>query len=181
MMVPLKTTTSSKRKATQTQTGPETESHDCSSFSSSPYSVGLPSALKFAFPTKLYAMLELADSIPDFSKAITWLPHGRAFLIIDEVTFMQQIVPYFFNQTRLHSFNRQLHLWGFKRAVKKKYKNQTIWYHDKFLRGVPQAIYRMVRVKIKAQAAASIKKNRGDDEPDFDGMPPLPSNTTLPS
>ena len=181
MMVPLKTTTSSKRKATQTQTGPETESHDCSSFSSSPYSVGLPSALKFAFPTKLYAMLELADSIPDFSKAITWLPHGRAFLIIDEVTFMQQIVPYFFNQTRLHSFNRQLHLWGFKRALKKKYKNQTIWYHDKFLRGVPQAIYQMVRVKIKGQAAASIKKNRGDDEPDFDGMPPLPSNTTLPS
>lgn len=178
MMVPLKTTSSSKRKVTQTQP----ESYDCSnsSSSSSPYSVGPPSALKFAFPTKLYAMLELADSIPYFSKAITWLPHGRAFLIIDEVTFMQQIVPYFFNQTRLHSFNRQLHLWGFKRSVKKKYKYQTIWYHDNFLRGVPQAIYQMVRVKIKGQAAAS-KKNRGDDEPDFDGMPPLPSNTTLPS
>ena len=110
------------------QTQPE--SYDCSSSSSSPSSVGLPSALKFAFPTKLYAMLELADSIPDFSKAITWLPHGRAFLIIDEVAFMQKIVPYFFNQTRLRSFNRQLHLWGFKRALKKKYKNQTIWYHE---------------------------------------------------
>ena len=37
----------------------------------------------------------------------------------------------------------------------------------------------MVRVKIKGAAAS--KNNRGDDEPDFDGMPPLPSNTTLPS
>lgn len=177
MMVPLKTTSSSKRKVTRTQP----ESYDSSSSGSSPCSVGLPSALKFAFPTKLYAMLELADSIPDFSKAITWLPHGRAFLIIDEVAFMQKIVPYFFNQTHLRSFNRQLHLWGFKRALKKKYTNQTIWYHDKFLRGVPHLIYQMIRVKIKNQAAASIKKNRGDDEPDFDGMPPLPSNTTLPS
>jgi len=180
MMVPLKTTSSSKRKVTQTQP----ESYDCSSSnysSSSPSSVGLPSALKFAFPTKLYAMLELADSIPYFSKAITWLPHGRAFLIIDEVTFMQQIVPYFFNQTHLRSFNRSLHLWGFKRVGKKKCKYQTIWYHDNFLRGVPQAIYQMVRVKVKGQAAASFKRNRGDDEPDFDGMPPLPSNTTLPS
>lgn len=185
-MVPLTTTsssstTSSIRKVTQTQ---ERESHDCSSSSSSsnssPSSIGLPSALKFAFPTKLYAMLELADGIPDFSKAITWLPHGRAFMMIDEVAFMK-IVPYFFNQTHLRSFNRSLHLWGFKRVGKKKCKNQIIWYHEKFLRGVPQAIYQMVRVKVKGQAAACFKRNRGDDEPDFDGMPTLPSNTTLPS
>ena len=70
---------------------------------------------KTEFPVKLYAMLELADNIPVFSRAVTWLPHGRAFRVLDEDTFMEEVVPVFFNQTKIRSFNRQLHLWGFRR------------------------------------------------------------------
>ena len=44
------------------------------------------------FPIKLYVMLELADSISDFAKAVTWLPHGRAFVIMNKVKFMKDVV-----------------------------------------------------------------------------------------
>jgi hypothetical protein len=67
------------------------------------------------FPIKLYAMLELADKLFEFSQAVTWLPHGRAFKILNKAKFMEEVVPVFFNQTKIRSFNRQLHLWGFRR------------------------------------------------------------------
>ena len=70
---------------------------------------------KSEFPIKVYAMLELADRIPEFGQAVTWLPHGRAFKIHDQNKFMNDVVPVFFNQTKIRSFNRQLHLWGFCR------------------------------------------------------------------
>ena len=73
------------------------------------------SSPKTTFPTKLYAMLQLADSIPEFSKAVMWLPHGRAFGVLNKDAFMEDVVPVFFNQTKIRSFNRQLHLWGFRR------------------------------------------------------------------
>ena len=67
------------------------------------------------FPIKLYAMLELAYSISEFAQAVTWLPDGRAFVILDKVKFMKDVVPLFFNQTKIQSFSRQLSLWGFRR------------------------------------------------------------------
>ncbi len=53
---------------------------------------------KSEFPIKVYAMLELAENLIEFSQAVTWLPHGRAFRIIDKVKFMNEVVPLFFNQ-----------------------------------------------------------------------------------
>ena len=75
----------------------------------------ISSAKGATFPTKLYAMLQLSDSIPAFAKAVTWLPHGRAFSVLNKDAFMEDVVPVFFNQTKIRSFNRQLHLWGFRR------------------------------------------------------------------
>jgi len=70
---------------------------------------------KSEFPIKVYAMLELAENLFEFSQAVRWLPHGRAFKILNKVKFMDEVVPLFFNQTKIRSFNRQLHLWGFRR------------------------------------------------------------------
>ena len=70
---------------------------------------------KSEFPIKLYAMLELSESVFEFAQAVAWLPHGRAFAILDKVKFMEDVVPLFFNQTKIRSFSRQLHLWGFRR------------------------------------------------------------------
>ena len=69
------------------------------------------------FPTKVYKILEMADTrssgcSPD---VVAWLPHGRAFRIIDEDKFLKDVVPMFFRQTKLKSFYRQLNSWGYKR------------------------------------------------------------------
>lgn len=73
---------------------------------------------KKQFPAKLYEMLELAHvhgGLGGGPCAVTWLFNGRAFKIVDEERFMAEIVPIFFKQTKIRSFKRQLHLWGFNR------------------------------------------------------------------
>ena len=80
-----------------------------------PTCTSTPRRTKSEFPIKVYAMLELADNIFEFAQAVTWLPHGRAFKIHDKVKFMNKVVPVFFNQTKIRSFNRQLYMWGFRR------------------------------------------------------------------
>ncbi|KAL7490536.1 hypothetical protein ACHAWT_000107 [Skeletonema menzelii] len=126
-----------------------------------------PRRHKSEFPTKLYAMLQLVDTIPEFSKAVAWLPHGRAFSVLDKDKFMKEVVPVFFNQTKIKSFNRQLHLWGFRRIGRDK----QVWYHENFLRGVPAYMERLVRTKIKGNSVDS----RDGRHPHFDDMPPLPN------
>ena len=75
---------------------------------------------KKSFPHKLYTLLENENPSSDCtssSAAITWLPHGRAFIILDQHAFITVIVPKYFKQTKLRSFVRQLNLWGFIRCV----------------------------------------------------------------
>ena len=66
------------------------------------------------FPAKLYHMLEEVDAM-GLSAAVSWQHHGRAFVINDRQLFMKEVVPKFFKATKLRSFQRQLHLWGFHR------------------------------------------------------------------
>ncbi|KAL7534199.1 hypothetical protein ACHAXR_005717 [Thalassiosira sp. AJA248-18] len=72
---------------------------------------------KGQFPVKLYAMLELADvqGYGSSSNAVVWLPHGRAFRVLDGQRFVESSALLFFRQTTIRSFYRQLNYWGFKR------------------------------------------------------------------
>ena len=90
---------SSKNKPTTTMTtfGPQT----------------FPLDTRTTFPYKLFRMLESCSS--NDKPAITWLPHGRAFTIIDKDKFMAEIAPIYFSHTQFRSFLRQLGLWGFTR------------------------------------------------------------------
>ena len=119
------------------------------------------------FPIKLYALLESADSQSMLCSGCTWLHHGRAFKIYDEIQFMK-CVPKYFKQTKIRSFYRQLNLWGFKRVTKSE--DSGAWYHEHFLRGCPEKMMDMVRIKIKSEAS----QNTSREEPDFSKLPPLP-------
>jgi hypothetical protein len=66
------------------------------------------------FPFKLYEMLQEAGSL-GLSAAVSWLSHGRAFIITDNELFMTQLVPMYFKSTEYRSFQRQCCLWGFHR------------------------------------------------------------------
>jgi len=95
------------------------------------------------FPEKLHTMLD-DDGDPS---VVSWLPHGRAFLVRKPAEFTTQIMPKYFRQTKLTSFQRQLNLYGFRRLTQGA--DAGAYYHELFLRGRPQLCLRMQRQKIK--------------------------------
>eukprot|EP01083_Nonionella_stella_P001224 3581_1 len=100
------------------------------------------------FPEKLYEMLSI-ESLPhtDTSIVVSWLAHGRAFIVRKPKQFTTQIMPKYFRQTKLTSFQRQLNLYGFRRITQGP--DAGAYYHELFLRGRPQLCVRMVRQKVK--------------------------------
>lgn len=118
--------------------------------------------VKGFFPAKLYEALDLAEALG--LDCVGWLPHGRAFKVFDEDTFMKTVVPRFFNQTRIRSFKRQLHKYGFQ--ILSLGPDAGAYYHECFLRGCRDEMKKMVRVTVNKDARAMI-------EPDFYRMPPL--------
>jgi len=54
----------------------------------------------------------------ELSPIITWLKHGRSFIVRDNEGFVSEVMPRFYKLTQFKSFIRQLSLWGFKRITK---------------------------------------------------------------
>lgn len=100
------------------------------------------------FPEKLHEMLTI-ESLPhtDSTAIVSWLPHGRAFIVRTPKQFTSVIMPKYFRQTKLTSFQRQLNLYGFRRITQGP--DAGAYYHELFLRGRSQLCMRMVRQKIK--------------------------------
>lgn len=55
------------------------------------------------FPEKLHEMLDQVNE----PSLVAWLPHGRAFIVRKPKEFTAQIMPKYFRQTKLTSFQRQ--------------------------------------------------------------------------
>jgi len=124
------------------------------------------------FPEKLYEMLSaetVSTSTENSSTIVTWLPHGRAFIVRKPKLFTSEIMAKYFRQTKLTSFQRQLNLYGFRRITQGP--DSGAYYHELFLRGRPQLCMRMVRQKVKGTG----HKQPTDvtTEPNFYNMPPI--------
>ena len=65
------------------------------------------------FPIKLHMIL----ASPEFTSIVSWLPHGRAFRIIQQKEFEEKVIPLYFRHGRLSSFCRQVSGWGFRRIT----------------------------------------------------------------
>lgn len=123
------------------------------------------------FPEKLHRML-LEVEKDGMGHIISFFPHGRAFGIHDTEKFEKKIMPKYFKQSRLSSFQRQLNLYGFTRIVSGP--DASGYYHELFLKGRPALCTHMRRVGIpkgvdrrKVKSAVINKK-----EPDFYSMRP---------
>lgn len=64
---------------------------------------------------------------------ISWLPHGKGFLIYKKKKFATDILPKFFKQSKYTSFTRKLNRWGFIRVTRGP--ETGAYYHKLFQRG----------------------------------------------
>lgn len=64
------------------------------------------------FPQKLMSVLDTEQ----FSDIITWLPHGKGFIILQKKKFASDVMPIYFKHSKFTSFTRKLNRWGFTRV-----------------------------------------------------------------
>lgn len=123
------------------------------------------------YPEKLHRML-LEIEKDGNAHIISFFPHGRAFGIHDTDKFEEKIMPKYFKQSRLSSFQRQLNLYGFTRIVSGP--DCGGYYHELFLKGRPALCTHMRRVGIpKGVDRRKIKSTPlNKKEPDFYSMRP---------
>eukprot|EP00980_Cylindrotheca_fusiformis_P030326 scaffold24656_cov181-Cylindrotheca_fusiformis.AAC.3 len=121
-----------------------------------------------SFPIKLHEILDQVEA-DGLSHIISWQPHGRCFVIHDPKQFADHVMPSYFRQTKLTSFQRQLNLYGFNRITRGR--DSKGYYHELFLRGKVFLCKHMTRTKVKGTKfkAASNPAN----EPNFYMMPPV--------
>lgn len=101
---------------------------------------------------------------------VSFFSHGRAFAIHNTVEFVSDVMPKYFRQSRLSSFQRQLNLYGFKRITSGL--DAGGYYHELFLKGRPNLAVHMRRVG----ATNALKRNPpkpDNGDPDFYIMNPV--------
>lgn len=89
------------------------------------------------FPQRLMEMLSNEEN----SDIITWLPHGKAFLIIKRNKFYNEVLPKYFKETKCTSFTRKLTRWGFNRVSRGP--ETGAYYHRNFQRDDTRLINEM--------------------------------------
>ena len=118
-------------------------------------------------------LMKLLTDNPD-PTVITWLPHGRSFIVRDKDRFVSDILPMYFASTLYKSFQRQLNMWGFQRISGSIDKGA--YYHQLFLRGIPRLSNLMERkdsMSFKTFNKGNVRKRKGrpfsnpELEPDF--------------
>ena len=117
-------------------------------------------------PIKLHMLLKLTKKLGK-EHIVTWLSHGRSFIILRPREFEEQIMGRFFQCSKFSSFRRQLNLYDFRRI--NSGRDAGSYYHELFLRGKPKLAFKMVRRLRKGN------QNRlspsSDNVPDFYKMP----------
>lgn len=131
---------------------------------------GFQKKLKTApFPIKLHIMLANME-MQGTNHIASWFPHGRAFIIHQPKLFVEKIMPEYFKQSKMTSFNRQLNLYGFNRITKGQ--DRGGYYSEYFLRGKPFLTKLLKRFKVKGTKVRPASSP--DMEPDFYAMTELP-------
>jgi len=90
-----------------------------------------------AFLLKTYEMLHVYPFVsqkPEFSNIIRWTEEENGFVILSQSKFSEVVLPVYFKHGNLHSFIRQLNMYGFS---KKRNKDMNYYHHPSFIKGKP--------------------------------------------
>jgi len=131
--------------------------------------LGTGSDIPLTFPQKLMEVL----SDPEISNVITWLPHGKGFIILQKLKFSINIMPLYFKHSKFTSFTRKLNRWGFTRVSKGP--EMGAYYHKFFHRGNYLLCMQMHCQSYTKPSSSSSTKD--DSTMDIDtASPPAPSS-----
>ena len=146
----------------------ELSSEDCADHVTTRVGVIIP------FPLVLHNMLEGIED-EGLSHIVSWSPHGRSFSVHDSQAFINKVMPLFFRQSKISSFQRQLNLYGFTRLTRNG-PDKGAYYHEYFLRGRPTLCSRLQRTRVKGTRVRT--SSNPESEPNFYNLSPLPSPKT---
>mmetsp|Transcript_9978 Transcript_9978/g.21572 ORF Transcript_9978/g.21572 Transcript_9978/m.21572 type:complete len:387 (+) Transcript_9978:109-1269(+) len=124
---------------------------------------------KRSFPVRLFDMLADVEE-RGLSDIVSWQQHGRAIRVHKPHRFVTDILPHYFRQSKITSFQRQLNVYGFRRIIYGK--DAGSYHHSLFLRGVRDLAFKMDRQGTKNMGVRSTYLF-AEEEPDFDAMPPI--------
>lgn len=99
--------------------------------------------------------------------------HGRCFIVHNPQEFEENVLPLFFRQSKITSFQRQLNIYGFQRLTAVG-PDQNCYYHELFLRHRLFLCERIGRNAIKGYGVKG--KPSPDTEPNFYLMPHVTPN-----
>lgn len=128
------------------------------------------SFISASFPLKLHCILDKLES-EGSRDIISWLPHGRAFLVYSVDRLVDELMPQYFNQSKYSSFQRQLHMYHFQRITAGRDKGA--YHHPSFLRGRSDLCMSMTRTRVNGKGTR--RPGNPEGEPDFYGMEAMPT------
>ena len=123
------------------------------------------------FPAKLYDMLDYAEQ-QGLTDIISWTNDGLAFNIHSQDR-LGLLLPQFFGQTKVRSFQRQLHLWSFEKL--REGVNRGAMSHPFFMKGRKEIIQNVSRQSFKRSATRGRDCSHHDKSIDSKKSP-SPSN-----
>jgi HSF-type DNA-binding len=97
-------------------------------------------------------------------RIVSWLPDGVSFKVHNSATFVTQVLPHFFLQTKYKSFQRQLNIWGFERIASGPNKGGYTR-AENFVRGRVSLVKTMIRRSKKPRSAAAADSSIRSDRP----------------
>ena len=152
----------------------ETEDEKCSTEATTQRNNG---GVLVSFPLKLQRMLDKLEAERD-TDIISWLSHGRAFIVHDPESFVDHLMPVYFNQSKYSSFQRQLHMYNFQRITAGR--DKSAYHNPNFQRGKPHMCARMTRTRVNGKGCR--KPGNPNNEPNFyslESLPPIAPGTTI--
>ena len=106
-----------------------------------------------SFLINLYNLV--SDSTSDH--IVRWIPKNKTFMILDQETFTDVILPKYFRHANFTSFTRQLNMYGF-RKMNPRQKLMQVFYHPRFQKDQKDMLH-----DIQRRTQDSKKSKKADD------------------
>ena len=101
-----------------------------------------------SFLIKLHSILN--DDNDKYSNYIQWRKGGLSFIIFNENSFTEEVIPHYFKHDNFASFIRQLNNYNF-RKIKSNKKGEYIYEHDEFNKNTTKEDIQFIKKKNKSE------------------------------